>query len=289
MANRRLTSADLRASLWMLAASALFASMGVCVKLAAAALAPMELIWWRGVIPALVILGWVWATGRGLSTPNTRLHVMRGISGVTAMVLYFHAIALIPLASAVTLNYTSPLFLAVILPVFFKQQASLQLRGALLIGFVGLVLVLRPSLASDQWGGALMGLGSGFLASLAYLSVRELGQAGEPEWRIVFFFSLLNCVAGVPGLLSWLGGAPYTPVQWLTIVGIGVFGLLAQLCMTRAYRTGATLVTASLSNSTVIFASLFGWLIWGESLSAWAWLGVALIVLGSTLANLRRG
>lgn len=273
---------------WMLAASFLFACMGVCVKVAAEFFPAAELIWWRGAIATVLILPWIVLTRRTVRSHHLRLHLLRGGSGVAALVLYFHAITLIPLATAVTLNYTSPLFVGVILHFVLKQRSSSLVHWAVAIGFLGLVLVLRPSLASDQWLGALLGLGSGCIASIAYLTVRQLGEAGEPEWRTVFFFSLMSCAAGLPGILAATPMRDHSAEQWLWAIGIGVFGLAAQLCMTSAYRRGQPLVTASLSNATVLFASLFGVVMWGESISLSAASGMVLIIAGGTLANLAR-
>jgi drug/metabolite transporter (DMT)-like permease len=270
----------------MISASFLFACMGVCVKLSAASFSASELIWWRGAIAAVLIGGWIGFSRRRIATEHWRLHLLRGASGVAALTMYFHAIAMIPLATAVTLNYTSPLWLAAIVVLVMKQRTSIALVIALILGFVGMVLLMRPSIAQDQWLGAALGLGSGAISSVAYLSVRELGAAGEPEWRTVFYFSLISCLAGLPGFISAGPMTSHTAVELSILFGIGVFGLAAQLCMTTAYKHGNALVTSSLSNATVVFASAFGVLLWGELLDSWAWLGVALIIAGGTAANI---
>ncbi len=285
------TDSPVKAALWMLLASLLFACMGVCVKLSAAHFSAGELIWWRGFIAALLIGSWIVlsqsrrSASNSLRTDHWRLHVLRGGSGVAALAMYFHAITMIPLATAVTLNYTSPLWLAAILVFVMGQRASYGVIVSVITGFVGLVLLLRPSVTEDQWLGAALGLGSGVISSVAYLSVRELGAAGEPEWRTVFYFSLISCLAGLPG---WIGSPAlmtHSLDELLVLFGIGAFGLAAQLCMTRAYRHGNALVTASLANATVLFASGFGVLLWGERLSSTAWLGIVLIIAGGTAAN----
>ena len=123
------------------------------------------------------------------------------------------------------------------------------------------------------------------LAGIAYFNVRELGERGEPEERTVFYFSLLATVGS--GL--WLAVAERHPVEdlrgGLLLLGVGAFGVLAQLAMTRAYKRGKTLVAASLAYSAVIFASLFGMLIWQETLSFEAWLAIGLIVASGVMAN----
>ena len=145
-------------------------------------------------------------------------------------------------------------------------------------GFIGVMLLLQPTLERGQWLGALFGLGSGIISSVAYLNVRRLGELGEPEWRTVFYFSALSAVGGLPWLLS---AGPFHAIDlrgWLLLLGIGAFGVLAQLCMTAAYKRGKTLTSASLAYSTVVFSSIFGMLLWAESLAWLSWAGVALII-----------
>ena len=147
------------------------------------------------------------------------------------------------------------------------------------------MLLLQPTLERGQWLGALFGLGSGIISSVAYLNVRRLGEFGEPEWRTVFYFSALSAVGGLPWLLS---AGPFHAIDsrgWLLLLGIGAFGVLAQLCMTAAYKRGKTLTSASLAYSTVVFSSIFGMLLWAESLSWLSWAGVALIIASGVAAT----
>ena len=270
---------------WMIVSCLLFACMGVCVKLASSAFSTGEIVFWRGLVSMLMMAGLAWNRGIALSTPHWRMHLSRSISGSTALVCYFFAISALPLATAVTLNYTSPLFLALLLALFMGERLNALASGAVLMGFAGVVLLLRPTLQPDQWLGAVVGLGSGALASLAYLSLRELGRKGEPEVRTVFWFSLMTAVIG----LAWsVFGDLHLPDlrQLATLLGVGLFGGLAQLAMTRSYRYGRTVVSANLSYATVVFASLFGMLLWDEIMPASAWLAIALIVAGAILVSL---
>ncbi|MBL8480376.1 MAG: DMT family transporter, partial [Sterolibacteriaceae bacterium] len=189
-------------SLWMVAASLLFACMGVCVKLGAAQFSAAELVFWRGFIATLLIGGYIMVRRLPLATPHARTHVVRGLSGFVSLVMYFYAISMIPLAAAVTLNYTSPLFLALLLALWVKEPVRRGFYGVLAIGFVGVVFLLQPTLGHDQWLGAVFGLGSGIISSVAYLNVRRLGELGEPEWRTVFYFSAMATLGGLPWLLT---------------------------------------------------------------------------------------
>ncbi|HLA35550.1 MAG TPA: DMT family transporter [Rhodocyclaceae bacterium] len=272
-------------SLWMVAASLLFAGMGVCVKLGAARFSAAELVFWRGFIATVLIGGYVVLLRLPLATPHWRTHILRSLAGLVSLVMYFYAISLIPLATAVTLNYTSPLFLAGLL-AFGVDRSSAQraesvrpgLVFALIGGFIGVVLLLQPTLHRDRWWGALLGLGSGAISSVAYLNVRRLGELGEPEWRTVFYFSAITALGGLPGISMSQTFRAIDGYGALLLLGVGGFGVLAQLCMTAAYKRGKTLATASLAYSTVVFSSLFGVWLWAEILPWVAWVGVAMIV-----------
>lgn len=272
-------------SLWMIAASLLFASMGVCVKLGAAHFSAAELVFWRGFIAILLLSAYVFWNRLPLATPHWRTHVIRGLSGFVSLVAYFYAISLIPLATAVTLNYTSPLFLALLFAFWLRQPVRPSLILALVGGFAGVVVLLQPTLEREQWLGAALGLTSGVISSIAYLNVRRLGELGEPEWRTVFYFSLLSAVGGLPwAAASWPFHA-MTIESGLILLGVGGFGAVAQLCMTTAYKRGKTLTTANLAYTTVVFSSLFGMVLWSEMLSLQAWIGVALIIASGIAAT----
>ena len=192
-------------------------------------------------------------------------------------------LTLLPLATAVTLNYTSAIFLAIYLAL-----AGMHLRvgilGALGVGLVGVALLLKPTLHADQLTAGLIGLGSGILAGMAYFSVRELGARGEPEVRTVFYFSLVSsCCAAL-----WLLFSDLHPVHLrsgLLLLGVACFATLAQLAMTRAYTRGKTLLSAALAYSTVIFSSLLGALFWGEVLDASVWFAIGLIIVSGIAAT----
>lgn len=270
-------------SLWMIAASFLFACMGVCVKFAAETHSAVEITFYRSFISMLLMFGLVRLRGVRLATAEWRWQVTRGVVGFIALFSYFYAITLLPLATAVTLNYTSAIFLAIYLAL-----AGMHLRpgifGALLIGLVGVALLLRPTLQAEQLLGGLIGLASGVMAGMAYFSVRELGARGEPVTRTVFYFSFVSSACA--GL--WLLFSEWHAIELrsgLLLLGVAGFATVAQLAMTRAYTHGKTLMSAALAYSTVIFSSLFGALFWGEVLDTSAWFAISLIILSGIAAT----
>jgi drug/metabolite transporter (DMT)-like permease len=273
-------------SLWMIVASLLFACMGVCVKLGSALFSTGELVFYRGFIGFLmmaILLRW---QGIAFSTPHWRLQLSRGVSGTIALMCYFFALGILPLATAVTLNYTSPLFVAMLLALWFKERVGPALFAAVGLGFLGVVVLLKPTLQPDQWPGAMSGLSSGLIASLAYINVRELGRTGEPEARTVLWFSLITSVFGLPWALSSAHLHSISLEGAAILIGVGGFGGCAQLAMTRAYRYGKTIVAANLAYSTVIFSSLFGAILWDERLPWTSVLAIAVIITSGVLVSL---
>ena len=270
-------------SLWMLVAGLMFGIMGVFVKLGAAHFSYGELVFYRSFFGLLIVYLIMRRQRVSLATRYWRAHLWRGISGSVALALFFYCITVLPLATAVTLNYTSPLFLTLLTMLVFKDRFHLPLSIAISLGFIGVVLLLHPTIARDQLLPGLLGLISGFLAGVAYLNVKQLGVIGEPETRTVFYFSLTASVGS--GLWMLFGMAHAITLPSLAILlGLGSTATLAQLAMTRAYRVGDTLVVGSMAYSTIVFASLFGILIWHEVLSLPSWLGMAFIIAGGVLS-----
>ena len=267
----------------MLVSGFLFACMGVLVKLSAVYFSSIELVFYRSMIGFLIICVIVSVRHLPLSTLYWKNHCWRGLSGLGSVLMFFYCITQLPLATAVTLNYTSPLFLTLLTTMILKDHFQWLLAVAVVLGFAGVVLLLRPSLQEDQWSGGLIGLASGFFAAIAYLNIRHLGNLGEPDWRVVFYFTLISTIITSIWML-FNTFHPITPVNFLLLLGIGITATMAQLALTRAYRTGKILVVGALAYSTVVFASLWGILIWGELLSLTSWLGIGLIVAGGLLS-----
>jgi len=267
----------------MLVAGLLFGCMGVFVKLGAAHFSYIELVFYRSFFGLLLVYGIMRSQRIGVATQHWRNHLWRGLSGSVAIALFFYCITVLPLATAVTLNYTAPLSLTLLTMLVFKDRFHLPLTIAIGVGFCGVVLLLHPTLQQDQLLPGLLGLISGFLAGVAYLNVKQLAMIGEPDTRTVFYFSLIASLGS--GVWILFGTVHAITLEGFAILlGLGGSATLAQLAMTRAYRTGKTLVVGSLAYSTIVFASLFGMLLWDETLSLGSWLGMAFIIASGVLS-----
>lgn len=271
----------------MLVAALGFAIMGALVKLGAQKFSSAELVFYRSLF-GLVFIGLFIAYNKlPLATPVMRKQMSRSAVGFTALILFFYAIANLPLATAITLNYTSPLFLAVLTPLLLHEKPKKILFIALAIGFTGVALLLKPTINQSQWLAGSLGLLSGAGAALAYIHVKQLGQANEPDWRTVFYFTLVSTAcAGTWMLFDHFHALAWSDVA--TLAGLGASATIAQLALTRAYRTGDTLVVASLAYVTILLASIFGVIWWHEHLSVDAWLAISLIIL-SGIISIRSG
>ncbi len=274
-------------SSWMLVAAALFALMSVLVKHASATFSSAELVFYRSAFGLLAIWGVIAIRHRRLLAPlataHIKAHLWRGLAGFTALLLFFHALSRLPLATAVTLNYTAPLFLAALSAWWLHERHGRGLVGAVLLGFVGIVLLLRPQVQGQEWLPALAGLASGMLAAVAYVNVKNLGRLGESEWRVVFYFTLLSTVGGA----AWMAVAGFhlpRAGDWPWLIGIGVTATVAQLALTRAYHRGRTLTVGSLAYTTVGFSALYGVLLFGETLPLLAWIGMVVVAAAGVWA-----
>lgn len=251
----------------MLLAAFIFSIMGLCIKLASSIYSTSGIVMYRGAIGLLFMSVLIMNRGETIRTPFIWSHLLRSILGVTSMWLWFYAIGELPLATAMTLNYMSPIWIAAILFVsglwLGKKRFEWGLVAAGMMSFIGVALLLRPSINANQWSAGIVALMSGFLAALAYLQVRNLGRLGEPDSRVVFYLSFTGMVAGFLGTLYNGSGPGGIALAWtshsgkgiILLLTIGISATLAQIAMTRAYRLGKTLVTANLQYTGIIFSS----------------------------------
>jgi len=272
-------------SLWMIVASFFFAGMGVCVKLSAKeGYSLAEIVFYRSVIMLFITLALIrWRNVR-LATPHWRRQMKRGVTGFCSLSGFFYAISLLPLATAVTLNYTSPVFLMLMLMCFRGLKASWKVVFALGMGFLGVVFLLHPSFEEQILFGVAVALGSAVLTAMVFFDLNDLGRRGEPAARTVLYFSFISTLLG----LIWMAFSHLHPITFrgfFMLAGVGVFATLGQLAMTQAYSRGKVLLSASLTYTTVVFATLFGAVLWGEHLGWMEFLGMTLVVISGISAN----
>ncbi|UOO91236.1 DMT family transporter [Vitreoscilla massiliensis] len=270
----------------MIIAAVFFAIMGALVKLGADHYSSEEMVFYRTIFSVVVLAGLALMRGETLKSPHLKQHISRGIAGTLGILAFFYALTRLPLATAVTLNYTSPIFLAVLSFFLLKERISRRTMAVLVLGFIGVMILLRPSLGGDQFVAGLVGLSAGVFAGWAYLQVRELALLGEAEWRVVLYFSVVASVISAV-IISFQGWhAPRSLQDVLILGGVGLTALVAQMSMTRAYKVGRKFVVASFSYLTVVFSTLLGVWWFGEILHVQELTGIAVIVLSGILGSI---
>ncbi|GMU51696.1 MAG: hypothetical protein AMXMBFR33_08420 [Candidatus Xenobia bacterium] len=284
-------------------ASLFFALMGVCIKLLTGSDASTHGLGWRlagshdmdavpiafyrSLFPALALLPWLW---HDLFKSETRRHlpvlILRGLAGGGAMVAYFVAIDRTELSTAVLLNYTSPVWAALLAGYFLKESVPRNIYLAFPVAFSGVYFLTGGAGDAPEPGrmvGYLAGLGSAVLAGIAYTSVRQL-SSHVSALMVVFWFSLVSCVM----LLPWLPAHPLpSPGEWVLLLLAGIFAGVAQWTMTIGYQLNKAARASTMNIATVAITSLLAITLLGERFTPRDGVGMLLILLGLVIASRR--
>ncbi len=267
------------AVLWMIFGSVCFGTMNALVKWTAFHADVWMIIMVRSAVIALAVA--IFAASRGLSlkVSDKRKMLLRCVVGLTAMILYFTALGRIPIGQAVTLQYTAPLFVALLSGRVIRERVEPMV--ALLVGsaFAGIVLIVSPDLSSID-SDALLALGSGFFAAMAYMYVRELRNTDSAS-SVVFWFAAFSVVGSIFQALPDVAGLEWKTVAALIGIGIGAGG--GQVGITMAYHRANAAWVSAFSYLTVIVATFYGFTLFNETLGASDWLG-GLLIVGSGIA-----
>jgi drug/metabolite transporter (DMT)-like permease len=217
-----------RGAAFAVAGAAAFACMSACIKLAGADLPNPVVVFFRNLFALVVLLPWLLANARSgvsLKTERFGMHLLRAATGLGAMYCFFYALSQLQLASAVLLNYSQPLFLPFIAWVWLAERPAARIYPAIIIGFVGVILILKPGL---DWAGpaGLAGLAAGVLAATSMAAIRRMSTT-EPTRRIVLYFCVLGTlISAGPAFVYW---QTPSPMQWLALFGAGAIATAGQL------------------------------------------------------------
>ncbi len=272
-------------AVYAVAGAAAFATMGALVKVAAAELPNPMVVFLRNAFGLLILLPWLLQPGlSGLATRRPWAHLLRAAAGLTAMYCFFFAISRMQLANAVLLNYSQPLFIPFIAWLWLGERPARRIAPAVLIGFVGVALILKPDAGLVSPVG-LIGLAAGVLAAVAMVAIRALSTT-EPATRIVFYFTTLGTLISLgPAVYLWQSPSPEA---WLAMLGAGGFATLGQILLTRAYSVAPAAHVGSLIYAAVIFAGLWGWWIWAEIPDLFSLAGTILVIAAACLVVFAR-
>ena len=269
---------------WMLFASFSFGSMNALVKWTSAEVD----VWTTVFIRSLVIAFTIYIIARiakvDLVVHDRKNMAFRCFTGLAAMILYFSALGLIPIGQAVTLQYTNPLFVALLSGFFLSERVHPQVWVLATVSFLGIVLIVSPDLRTIEKD-ALLALGSGFFAGVAYLYVRRL-KATEEALSIVFWFAAFSVVATALPAIPSLAYVISDPILMLALVGIGVGAGAGQVGLTYAFHRANAAWVSAFSYLTVIIATAYGYLLFNVILDTRDIIGGIMIICSGIILSL---
>lgn len=276
-------------SLWMLVAALFYAVYGVCVKLAGAeSIGAWEVLFYRSIAGLAVFAVMLQMKGISPATSHPWAHTIRSVAGVTAIAAGIYSIKHLNLGLATTLNYTAPLFLGafvVIYSLLHHSRINWGLIGSLVLGFVGVVVLLGPTIGPEEYMPAAIGIGGGMCMALATGFVKRLGTWREPDVRIIFYLMLCGTVVGLVGTLAGSGFSSWTVMRVLWLSLLSVCAILGQFTLTRAFSHGNMVLTGALQYSVILFSSILGVVVFGETVTAAIVTGMVIIVVAGLSAS----
>lgn len=260
----------------MLKASFAFSVMTLSVRMASSHLSSVEIVFFRSLIGTGMILALMHQKKTSLwgRANQRKIMILRGLSGFAALILFFHVIAKLPLGTAVLLNYSSPIFAAILASFFLKERVTFSLLGIILVAFSGLSLLVNAQFGAwtkDIW----LGLLSAVFAAIAYVSIRAIKHRESPL-TIIFYFTGISTV----GSLFFLHHFEWpSAVDWFYLTGVGIGSFFGQLWMTISLRRARASLVGPFSYLAPFLAFLYGLLFFGEAMSWKAWLGAVLMIM----------
>ena len=273
--NEAASKVHMRAALLMLGSTVFFACMAVVIRLASESLHTFEIAFFRNFFGMLAALPLLLKHGPALlKTDQLPRYVIRCVLGVCAMFAGFWAIGHLPLAHAISLTYSSPLFVTIAAVFWLGEQVRARRWTAVIIGFIGVLVIVRPG--TDGFSaGSLVAVLAAILSGIVVIQIKQLSRT-EPADRIVLWTTILWVPMSIlPALWVWEWPAGIT---WLWVVAAGTLGTGGHMLWTRALKLGEVSALQPISFMQLPLVAVAGWALFGESLDRWTVLGAAIIL-----------
>ncbi|HRM16111.1 MAG TPA: DMT family transporter [Acinetobacter parvus] len=260
----------------------LFSVMGICIRYASHSVDNYTIVFFRNVVGLILFLPFIFKQGTGfVKTEKLWMHTWRSIVGLAAMYGFFYAIAHLKLSNAMVFTYSSPIFIPLIAWLFLKEKITIAMICAAVLGFIGVFCVAKPDQGLLNWI-SVIGIASSLLASMAFVTVRALTQTEPPE-RIVFYFCLIgSALSVIPMFWVW---RPYHLQELLFLIGAGILANVSQIFMSHAYRLAPAGQIAPVNYMAIIFAGVWGFLLWNEVPDLYSVIGFCIILLAILLCS----
>ncbi len=276
-------------SLWMVVAAMFFALYAVCIKFASIeGIGSFEVLFYRSFFGLIIFYTMMRMQHITVHTAHPIDHMIRSFVGAGAVMAGIYSISHLNVGLAMTLNYTSPLFIGCFtIGIMMSQHKGInwKLLSTLLLGFFGVVVMLSPTITPDEYFAAGVGLAAGFCTAVATTYVKRLGLMKEPELRILFYFVLVGTLCGLTGTLINGGFTMPTRVAAVAIAGFVICSTCAQFFLTIAFSRGNLVLSGALQYTVILFSTLMGVFVFGDSVSMAVIGGMVMIVVAGILAS----
>jgi drug/metabolite transporter (DMT)-like permease len=266
-------------ALYMIAASLGFSVMNILIREVSHELEPAQIAFFRNFFAAAFMLPWLLASGAAKALPlrNLKLHLLRSGLGLMAMLCWFYSVSLLPLAQAVALNFTVPLFATAGAALILGEVVRARRWTATLIGFLGVLIILRPG---DQEISLLTGLPvvAALFMACSVMIVKTLSARDAPATIVMWMNLLLTPLSLIPALFVWRWPSWEA---WLMVAAIGAVAIIAHIGLTRAYARADASAILPFDYTRLPFIALFAFFLYGEVPDLWTWIGAGVIAASS--------
>ena len=262
----------------MFASTLFFSGMHACVRYLSADLHPFEIAFFRNFFGVLILIPFAVRAGRHvLKTQHFNLHLVRASFNIVAMLVFFYALSITPLALVQALSFTAPLFTTILAIFFLGEIVRLRRWAAIIVGFIGVLIILRPGIEPLQLGAYLV-LCSAAIWAMTMIVIKRLSNTDSALTITLYVSLFLTLFSFVPALLVW-----EWPVgmHWLWLLGIAVAGTLGQLCLAKAFSLADATLVLPIDFAKIVWGALFGYVFFSETVDGLTWLGAIIVFSGA--------
>jgi len=265
----------LRAALLMLGSTLAFGLMAIAIRYATRYVPTQEVAFFRNAFGLLALLPMLIRPGSApLKTQQLPRYFLRSAIGLASMLCAFWAIGHLPISQAISLSYSTPLFVTIAAVLWLGETVRMRRWAAVIIGFIGVLIIVRPGSTSFT-PGTLVAVGAAVLSSLVAIQIKQLTRVDSADTVVFYTYVFWVPLSLVPALFVWVWP---TGLAWVWLVATGVLGTLGQLLWTRALRLGEVSALTPISFMQLPLVSVLGWLLFNEALDRWTVIGAGIIL-----------
>jgi drug/metabolite transporter (DMT)-like permease len=271
---------------WMLSACVLFAIMtGLVRHVADSGMHPWEVAFFGNLFSLLVMAPWILRAGvAGLRTARLPLYTLRAFVGMVSMLCWFWSVALMPITEATALGFTAPFFVTILAALILKEVVRLRRWTAVIIGFLGALVILRPGFSDLPLFGAGVALGAAATQAASTIMIKTLSRTESPNAIVAYMTIYLTPMSLVPALFVWATPS-WGQLGWLFLVGF--VGTGAHLCFTRALKAADASAIMPIDFARLVFVAIIGMVFFSQIPSVFTWIGAA-VIFASGIYVIRR-